>query len=82
MPDYSDVLHRLLKMNIYVSYAQFKNVSAIAGALVRYMDNGLQFRAVSSIAGHPQNHVYDATTPPPTWGVDFPLATMVDAIDL
>ena len=82
MPDYSDVLHRLLKMNIYVSYAQFKNVSAIAGALVRYMDNETMFRAVSSVSGHPQNHIYDAVKAPGTWAVDFPLATQVDAIDL
>ena len=51
-------------MNIYVSYEQFKNVSAIAGALVRYMDNGMMFRAVSSISGHPQSHVYDAVKAP------------------
>ena len=69
-------------MNIYVSYAQFKNIGTLAGVGVRYMDNGVQFRAVSSVSGHPQSYVYDAVTAPATWAVDFPLATQVDAIDL
>lgn len=69
-------------MNISVTYAQFKNIGAIAGAGVRYMDNATQFRAISSISGHPQIYIHDAAVAPATWAADFPLATQVDAIDL
>lgn len=69
-------------MNISVNYTQFKNIGALVGVGVRYMDNGSQFRAISSISGHPQTYIYDSTAAPATWAADFPLATLVDAIDL
>ena len=69
-------------MNITVTYTQLKNVGALAGVGVRYMDNGMQFRAIASISGHPQIYIYDSASAPATWAVDFPLATLVDAIDL
>ena len=69
-------------MNISVTYAQLKNIGTIAGAGVRYMDNGTLFRAIASISGHPQIYLYDSAAAPATWAVDFPLATLVDGIDL
>lgn len=69
-------------MNLPVTYAQFKALAALAGLTVSYMDNGAQFRAIATITGHPEVYLYDALTAPATWAVDFPLARLVDVIDL